>query len=88
VLVLDDPFAAVDAAKEREIFAGIREAVGGRTVLLFTHRLAAAQGADRVIVLDGGRVVEEGAHAALLAAGGLYARLWRIQQLEDELAQA
>lgn len=88
VLVLDDPFAAVDAAKEREIFAGIREALGGRTVLLFTHRLAAAQGADRVIVLDGGRVVEEGTHAALLAAGGLYARLWRIQQIEDELAQA
>jgi ATP-binding cassette subfamily B protein len=88
VLVLDDPFAAVDAAKEREIFAGIREGRGGRTVLLFTHRLSAAQAADRVIVLDDGRVVEQGSHAALVAAGGLYARLWRIQQIEDELAEA
>ena len=51
-----------------------------------THRLRAAQEADQIVVLDGGRVAEQGTHAALLALGGLYARLWRIQQIEQELA--
>jgi len=53
-----------------------------------THRLRAAQVADRIVVLDGGRIVETGPHAALVVAGGLYARLWRIQQLEEEIARA
>jgi ABC-type multidrug transport system fused ATPase/permease subunit len=53
-----------------------------------THRLRVAQTADRVIVLDGGRLVAIGDHAALLAAGGLYARLWRRQRLEEEIARA
>jgi ATP-binding cassette subfamily B protein/ATP-binding cassette subfamily C protein/ATP-binding cassette subfamily B multidrug efflux pump len=51
-----------------------------------THRLRVAQEADQVVVLDEGRVVERGTHAELLEAGGLYARLWRIQQIEQELA--
>jgi ABC-type multidrug transport system fused ATPase/permease subunit len=55
---------------------------------VITHRLRAAETADRVVVLDGGRVVEQGTHAALVARGGLYARLWRLQQLEDEIARA
>jgi len=88
ILVLDDAFASVDAAKEEEIAAGLRRFVAGRTVLLMTHRLRAAQVADRVIVLAEGRVVEAGRHAELLHAGGLYARLWRIQQLEEEIARA
>jgi ATP-binding cassette subfamily B protein len=87
-LVLDDVLASVDAAKEWEILRSLRQAVSGRTTLLVTHRLRAAQEADWIVVLDEGRVVEAGAHAALLAAGGLYARLWRVQQLEDELANA
>ena len=87
-LVLDDALASVDAAKEWEILLALRAAVRGRTTLLMTHRLRAAEEADHVVVLDQGRVVEQGRHADLLAAGGLYSRLWRVQQLEDELANA
>jgi ATP-binding cassette subfamily B protein len=84
-LVLDDVLASVDAAKEWEILRALRDAVSGRTTLLFTHRLRASQEADWVVVLDGGRVAEQGHHGDLVAAGGLYARLWRVQQIEDEL---
>jgi ATP-binding cassette, subfamily B, multidrug efflux pump len=87
-LVLDDVLASVDAAKEWEITRALRGAASGRTTLLMTHRLKAAAEADAIVVLDEGRVVERGRHADLLAAGGLYARLWRVQQLEDELANA
>jgi ATP-binding cassette subfamily B protein len=87
-LVLDDVLASVDAAKEWEITRALRAAASGRTTLLMTHRLKAAAEADRIVVLDEGRLVEEGRHAELVAAGGLYARLWRVQQLEDELASA
>jgi ATP-binding cassette subfamily B protein len=87
-LVLDDVLASVDAAKEWEITRSLRAAATGRTTLLMTHRLKAAAEADSIVVLDEGRVVERGRHAELLAAGGLYARLWRVQQLEDELANA
>jgi len=88
ILVLDDPFASVDAAKEEEIVVNLRALAKGRTVLLMTHRLRAAQVADRVVVLDAGRVAEQGRHEELVRAGGLYARLWRVQQIEEEIARA
>jgi ATP-binding cassette subfamily B protein len=88
VLVLDDVFASVDAAKEEEIVANLTREAAGRTVLLMTHRLRAARAASRIIVLVDGQVVEQGPHEDLVRAGGVYARLWRIQQLEEEIARA
>jgi ATP-binding cassette subfamily B protein len=85
ILVLDDAFASVDAETEAEILAHLRDVRRGRTTLLITHRLRAARLADRVVVLDEGRIVEQGTHDALVAHGGVYARLWRRQQLETAL---
>ena len=85
VLLLDDAFAAVDAEREASILARLREVRRGRTTVIATHRLRAAELADLVVVLDGGRVVEQGTHAELLGRGGVYARLWQRHQLESTL---
>lgn len=85
VLVLDDPLSAVDARTESLILDAIERAAKGRTMLLVTHRIAAAARCDRVIVLDEGKVVETGTHQELLQSGGLYARLAEHQRLEAEL---
>ncbi|HVQ78161.1 MAG TPA: ABC transporter ATP-binding protein [Candidatus Binatia bacterium] len=88
VLVLDDPFAAVDPDTECEILTRLQAARAGRTTVIITHRLRAAARADWVVTLAGGRVVEQGRHADLVGRGGLYARLWRLQQIEDELERS
>ena len=87
LLVLDDPFSSVDVDTEAQIIAGLRQAFGPEsapdnqaTVLFFSHRLAAFPLADRVVVLDRGRICQQGTHATLLAADGLYARIYRAQQ--------
>jgi ATP-binding cassette subfamily B protein len=91
LLVLDDPFSAVDIDTEAQIIAGLRAAFGSTappeqqaTIVLCSHRLAAFPQADLVVVLDKGRIVEHGTHAGLLAAGGLYARIYRAQQQVEQ----
>ncbi|MBI2544922.1 MAG: ABC transporter ATP-binding protein [Candidatus Rokubacteria bacterium] len=88
ILILDDAFANVDAAKEMEILHALSQVLRGRTTLIITHRLKAAREADWIVVLGEGRIVEQGPHDALIERGGLYARLWRIQQLEEEISRA
>jgi ATP-binding cassette subfamily B protein len=56
--------------------------------LVIAHRLSTIKAADTILVMDGGRIVERGTHESLLAAGGLYAQLWRTQRLEEEIARA
>jgi ATP-binding cassette, subfamily B, multidrug efflux pump len=85
LLLLDDTLSAVDTDTEARILAHLRLARTGRTTIIVSHRLSAVADADEIIALREGRVVEQGDHAALLAANGWYARQWRYQQLEASL---
>jgi ATP-binding cassette subfamily B multidrug efflux pump len=85
VLVLDDALSAVDAETETQILASLRRYRAGRTVIVVSHRVSAVRDLDRIVCLDRGRIVEEGSHAALVARGGAYARLVRMQELEAEI---
>lgn len=79
LLVLDEPTASLDAESETRIFERFRELARGRTALLVTHRFSTVRMADRIVVLDEGRVVEDGSHAELIAKRGLYARMFEAQ---------
>jgi ATP-binding cassette subfamily B protein len=79
ILLLDEATSALDAENERLVQSALHEAMVGRTTLVIAHRLATVLEADRIIVMDAGKVVEAGRHADLLARGGLYARLARLQ---------
>jgi len=79
ILVLDEATSALDAASEHAINATLARIARGRTMIAVTHRLSSVVGMDRVFLFDRGRLMEEGAHTKLLAAGGLYADLWRKQ---------
>ena len=80
ILIFDEATSALDSANERAIQAELRSAAQGKTALVIAHRLSTVVDAHEIVVLDKGRVVERGPHAELLARGGRYAEMWRLQQ--------
>jgi len=85
ILILDDALSSVDTVTEERILANLREIMRDRTTLLISHRVSTLRCADRIIVLAGGRLVEQGTHDELLSRGGYYAGLHQKQLLEEEL---
>jgi ATP-binding cassette, subfamily B, heavy metal transporter len=83
ILVLDEATSSLDSETEREVQKALREAARGRTTIAVAHRLSTIAGADEIFVFDEGRIVERGTHTTLIAAGGLYARMWQ-RQIEAE----
>jgi ABC-type transport system involved in Fe-S cluster assembly fused permease/ATPase subunit len=86
VLIFDEATSALDSANERAIQAELRNASRGKTTLVIAHRLSTVVDAHEILVMEAGRIVERGAHAALLAQGGRYARMWRLQHSKHEPA--
>jgi ATP-binding cassette subfamily B protein len=88
ILVLDEATSALDSRTERVIQAELAEVAANRTTLVIAHRLSTIVDASQIVVMDRGRIVERGTHEELLARQGHYARLWALQQREDERDRA
>ena len=85
ILILDDALSSVDTLTEERILTHLAGVMRGRTVILISHRVSTVRQADRIVVLEKGRIVEQGTHADLVEAGGYYAELSQKQTLEEEL---
>jgi ATP-binding cassette subfamily B protein len=79
VMILDEPTAALDARAEYEVFRRFKELSAGKTAVLISHRFSSVRMADRILVLERGRIEASGTHQELLAAGGRYAELFELQ---------
>jgi subfamily B ATP-binding cassette protein MsbA len=86
VLIFDEATSALDSESERLVQGAIERLLAGRTVFVIAHRLSTVRNADRILVLQGGRIVQRGRHDQLLAEGGLYQRLYRLQFADDDAA--
>jgi ATP-binding cassette subfamily B protein len=84
--MLDDALSAVDTYTEEEILGRLGTVMRQRTSIIVSHRISTVRGADQILVLDEGRIVERGTHGQLVAHNGVYAELYRKQLLEEELA--
>lgn len=87
ILILDEATSALDSESERHVQAALERLMEGRTTLVIAHRLSTIERADRILVLEGGKIAEEGSHDALLQRGGLYAHLHRIQYQQQAASQ-
>lgn len=87
ILILDDSFSAVDTNTEEEILTQLQEFMKGRTSIIISHRISTVKSADKIFVLDNGKIVEEGTHDELVALKGIYADIHFRQQLEEELEE-
>ncbi len=87
ILILDDSLSAIDASTEEKILKNLRELIKKQTTIIISHRLSSVRNADNIIVLDEGRIVEQGKHDELIALGGYYSNIYSKQVIEEELLE-